>query len=104
MVTLGRLYGLSPMSLEQELNAPAPVKQTRNSKVAIIDVCCELKRFAEQTMSYARRIPEENDEKHSALVRAYADGMRAAMNLLWENEGMKYSDAECIATETKGRG
>ena len=82
-------YGLTPMSFQEELNAPEAVRETRAFKVEIIDNCDRLIRLAERIRDRVKRIPEENDEAHVELVNKYAEGVHRAVITLLENECLR---------------
>ena len=68
-----RCYGLKAMSLEEEMNLPTPMKQTRNNKMKMIDQLNLVSRRVDGLINYIKLIPEENDENHAALVQELAD-------------------------------
>lgn len=68
-----RCYGLEAMSIEEEMNLPAPMKQTRNNKMKMIDQLNLVSRRVDGLINYIKRIPEDNDENHAVLVQELAD-------------------------------
>ena len=82
-------YGLTPMSFQEELNAPEAVRETRMLKVEIIDNCDRLIRLAERIRDHVRRTPEDNDKAHAELVNKYSEGVHKALITLLENECRK---------------
>ena len=72
---LKNCYGMEPMSLEEEINLPKSVKQTRNNKIKIIDRLALDMRNIESLIDDARRIPECDDAKHAALVQKLTDAI-----------------------------
>lgn len=70
-----RCYGLETMSVEDEMNLPAPMKQTRSNKMKIIDRLSIISRRVNGLKEYAKRIPVENNESHAALVQELADAV-----------------------------
>lgn len=71
-------YGIEPMTVEQEANAPEPVKQTRRNKIEMVDSCALIIRMAQELMEYAKRIPVEDDPRHAELVQGLADAVKSA--------------------------
>ena len=85
-----KMYGIEPMTVEQESSAPEPVKLTRQNKISMIDSCYLIVRMAQDMSEYVKRIPTENDPQHAALVQRLADKVqsaRAAMELATLNKG-----------------
>ena len=72
-------YGLKPMGIKEEFNAPENIRKTRNCKVSIINDCVFLTRYAEQMIEYVRRIPEEDDDRHAALVETLRNRVHSAL-------------------------
>lgn len=70
-----RCYGLEAMSVEEEMNLPAPMKQTRNNKVKMIDQLNLISRRIDGLINYAKRIPVHNNEVHAKLVQELADAV-----------------------------
>ena len=68
-------YGLEAMSVEDEMNLPAPMKQTRNNKVKMIDQLNLVSRRVDGLINYAKRIPVHNNEVHATLVQELADAV-----------------------------
>jgi hypothetical protein len=66
------------MSIEQEANAPEPVRQTRRNKIDMVDSCELVIRMARDLMDYAKRIPVEDDARHAQLVQELADAVKSA--------------------------
>lgn len=77
-VYLGNTYGLEPMTLEEEMNAPFNVKRTRENKIAAIDACAFMRRAIDTIESTARKIPERDDDRHSALVELWMQEIQYA--------------------------
>ena len=75
-------YGLTHMSLEQEIAAPEREKPTRQCKVRNVDNLGAIRRWLDGGEGRARRIPEDNDEEHAALVRDLADRIHKARIVL----------------------
>ena len=87
---MNKLYGLSPMSFEEELVAPIPVREIRNAKVEIIDNCNAIIRLAEAAINSTKRIPEDDDWEHAALVDEYAAMISKARIIMIEANALKY--------------
>ena len=79
-----KIYGLQPMSLEEEMNAPANIKRTRGNKIAAIDTCAFMRRTLDTIESIALNIPELDDDNHSALVEMWMQAIRYAKEQLDE--------------------
>ena len=71
-------YGLNPMSIDAEINAPDNIRQTRMNKIQIIDDCAIIIGWANQYINTARKIPEEDDARHAALVQELSDAIHTA--------------------------
>lgn len=78
MITVGIDYGLKPMTFAEEINAPDPVRKTRNNKVSMVGDMMWIQKIAAQLERYAKSIPEDNDEKHAELVQELHDSMHDA--------------------------
>lgn len=63
---------LKPMSLEEELNAPANVKRTRHNKLKMGGELDFMARYIEQMRNRLSQIPEEDDERHAEMVERLA--------------------------------
>ena len=89
-VYLGKNYGLQPMSLEEEMNLPNTIRQTRNNKVQIINDCDNIARTIETLRWRAYACPELDDEEHAKLVDEYARLVREIVNKVNEALGFGY--------------
>ena len=72
------MYGLKPMSIEEEAGAPANIKRTRANKITAIDKCAFMRRAIDTIELTARNIPELDDDAHSALVELWIQEIRYA--------------------------
>lgn len=86
-----KMYGLKPMTLKEELDAPIPIKKTRGNKVSIVNNCDEIIKVAEDLREYAKRIPEENDPSHMALVQKLEDAISTVKLLIDEASYIRQS-------------
>ena len=77
-------YGLNPMSLAKEMNAPANIKSTRNAKISCTHTLEHIIRTCEGELSRTRRIPELDDDHHAEIVRKYERCIKNALNCLEE--------------------
>lgn len=77
-----RIYGIKPLTVEEELNYPANAKQTRNNKMKIVDMCERIRSLIYVIECRAKGAPELDDAKHAALVQELADKVRDAHSLL----------------------
>lgn len=76
------MYGLEAMTLEEELALPEPMRQTRNAKVALVDMAEHIATMADSLKSLARAIPVEDDKHHAELVAELYRRSIAARNAL----------------------
>lgn len=65
-------YGLKPMTLDEEANAPQNIKNTRSNKVRIIDDCNSIMRMMESIRDRIYRCPELDEDGHARLVEEFA--------------------------------
>lgn len=84
MITVGLDYGLKPMSLEEEMNAPANIKSTRNAKVHCNHTLNFIIRTCESELSRCRKIPELDDDHHAEIVKKYETCINKALECLNE--------------------
>lgn len=63
-------YGLTPMTFEEEWNAPEPIRRTRANKMRMVDYCDGAIRLLEQLSRYAVTIPEKDNTEHAEAVDA----------------------------------
>lgn len=75
-------YGLKPMSLEDEIRAPETIRNTRQSKVDIIDKCAYMQNLLDVIRTRAKWALELDDVKHAALVKEFRDKVSTAMEAL----------------------
>lgn len=78
MNAIEKFYGLVPMTLDQELNAPDPIKRTRANKIEIIDKANHIMELAESMAHLARSIPEKNDRVHADKVEKFRNLINSA--------------------------
>ena len=72
------MYGLKPMSFEDELNAPENIRKTRNAKHSAGLACDWIMKYATWLREKAERIPEEDDDKHAELCVKFAELVKEA--------------------------
>lgn len=82
MSNMERIYGIKPLTVEEELNYPASAKQTRNNKMKIIDTCEQIKKLIETIEVIANAAPERDDKRHAALVQELTDKVCDALSTL----------------------
>ena len=70
-----KVYGVKHYSLDDEINLPDPVKQTRRNKIKAIDKLKWIKEQTEYFERYWRSIPEEDDANHAAAVQELMDAV-----------------------------
>lgn len=68
---LGDMYGLKPMSLKEEAEAPQNIRNTRNNKVRIINDCDAIMRTMESIRGRVYRCPELDEDGHAKLVEEF---------------------------------
>ena len=71
MENVKELYGIEPMSFEDEMNLwrwHEHKAQTRNNKRRMVIAMNKLIKDANYMINYAKSIPEVDDEKHASLV------------------------------------
>lgn len=71
-------YGLEPKTMEEEMNLPKNINQTRGNKICIIDWCEHIKRMADLIADRARNTPEEDNDHHAELVDEFKTKVRKA--------------------------
>ena len=71
-------YGLEPKTMEEEMNLPKNINQTRKAKIEIIDQCEYIRKVADSIANRARNIPEEDDDRHAQLVQVFRNKVREA--------------------------
>lgn len=81
---LKKVYGLKPMSLEEEMNAPENIKRIRENKIVAINTCASMRGMLNTIESIALNIPELDDDNHSALVEIWMQAIRYAEEQLNE--------------------
>lgn len=81
-MNLYEYYGLTPMSLVEEMDASVAVKSTRQNKIEIIDWCEHMKNAIEYIQIRAKNIPEVDDDKHALLVEQFRNNVKYAMDVL----------------------
>ena len=81
---INNVYGLKPMSLKEEMNAPENIKRTRANKIEAIDTCSFMRRTIDTIELTALKIPELDDDTHSALVEIWMQAIRYAEKKLDE--------------------
>lgn len=81
-----KLYGLKPMTFEEEANAPENIKLLRQNKIKIVCHCGFIKGLAYQIEERAKGILEIDDEKYVELISKYQKLIENAEHLLYEAE------------------
>ena len=81
-MNLCEYYGITPMSLVEEIDASVAVKSTRQNKIEVIDWCEHMKNAIEYIQFRAKNIPEVDDDKHALLVEQFRNNVKYAMDVL----------------------
>lgn len=81
---INKIYGLKPMTLEEEINAPDMVTCLRRSKIDIHDRCESIKMKVDTIELTAKMILEKDDEQYVELINRFERMIKEADNLLYE--------------------
>ena len=71
------VYGLKPMTFEEELALPEAQRKTRNNKMKVYNDCEHIMRTAEDYMRRVKQIPELDDATHSSIVQEFANDVHS---------------------------
>ena len=85
---MNKVYGLAPMTLEEEINASDTVHAKRIAKITIVDDCKSIRMMLETIEYRAKGIPEIEDKKHLEFVKEYQQKVRQLY--LLESEVSEY--------------
>ena len=83
MVDTKRDYGIEPMTFneEMELWKTNPSKaQTRNDKIRLHNALKSIMSEAEALIDYVKGIPEDDEEHHAEIVKAFTDEIISIKN------------------------
>lgn len=83
-VTPTKLYGIPEMTVQEEMNLPANMRQTMSNKISMIEKCGLLQQALDQVKFRAKHIPLLDDDKHAAGVQDMTDLFIQAYDLLWK--------------------
>ena len=83
-VTPQKLYGIPEMSIQEEMNLPANMRQTLSNKITIIEKCGLLQSALDQIKFRAKGIPLTDDARHASGVQEMTDKFLAVYDALWE--------------------
>ena len=83
-VTPQKLYGLPEMTLIDEMNLPANMRNTISNKITMIDKCNLLQQALDQIKFRAKGIPVLDDDHHAEGVQQMTDLFLKAYDMLWE--------------------
>lgn len=75
MTKIEKMYGLEPVSLEEELSLPYEKKRTRLNKIDIIDQCGFAENLLKTIKNRAKNAPELDDKKHADLMEDLKNAM-----------------------------
>lgn len=78
------IYGLVPMTFQEEIAAPVAIKSTRTAKVEANIALSHIIRRCNAELAKAKNIPELNDGHHAEAVRKYCNCIREALRCLDE--------------------
>lgn len=84
ITNLYHIYGIKPMSFEEEASMPEAAKRTRNNKIHMIDKITNIRRMLDVIEGMARDIPEKNDENHSQIVQSLKEKVDQAYNGVYQ--------------------
>lgn len=76
MADMNKIYGLAPMTFEQEVNASDTIRAKRNAKINIVDDCKSIRMMLESIEDRAKGIHEIEDDEHLAFVKEYQRKVR----------------------------
>lgn len=79
-----KLYGIPEMTIQEEMNLPACMRQTLSNKISMIDKCNLMQQALDQVKFRARGIPLLDDETHAAGVQEMTDAFLQAYDMLWK--------------------
>lgn len=82
-VAPAKLYGIPEMTVQEEMNLPANMRQTLSNKITMIEKCSLLQQALDQVKFRAKHIPLLDDDKHAAGVQEMTDLFMQAYDLLW---------------------
>ena len=94
-----RVYGLKPYSLDEEVALPFEVRQTRDNKLRIVNLCISLIRDLEGIKEIAKNIPELDDAEHSTLVNDYREAIEDVRTALYHAIAISRRDSKGEAHE-----
>lgn len=75
---LRRIYGLEPLTLEQEIELAPNAKRTCNNKIKIIDTCASIRWLLDTIEFRVRMAPVLDDQEHADLVDKLRDAVDEA--------------------------
>ena len=64
-------YGLKPMTITEEINAPRNIKAIRYSKIFIIDDCKAIIKEAENIISRAQKVSEIDEDERAEYLQKW---------------------------------
>lgn len=79
-----KAYGLKPMTLEEEANAPENIKRLRGCKINIYDRCDSIRMKAYTIKIRAKLILEEDDVEYVRLISRFEELVEEADRTLYK--------------------
>ena len=71
-------YGVADMTIEEELKlleTSPNLAKSRSAKIRLGDAFAQMKELAERMQNYSKHIPEEDNDRHTALMVQFAERM-----------------------------
>lgn len=83
-ITPAKLYNIPEMSVQEEMNLPANMRQTLSNKINMIEKCGIMQQALDQIKFRTKNIPVIDDDKHAAGIQEMADLFMQAYDMLWK--------------------
>ena len=64
-------YGLTALSLDEEIALPEPMRSTRSAKMELVNAASHMETLAVMIRDRAKQAPVLDDEKHAEIVRRF---------------------------------
>lgn len=89
--TFAEMYGLAPMTLEEEMNASSIVHAKRNAKISIVTYIHFIRMILDSLEETAKGIPETEDIEHLEIVLNYQEKIKELHTLASEINNSRYA-------------
>ena len=66
-----KIWGMKPLTIDEELSLPENERRTRDNKVIIISQITSMRQMIDQIENRAKGIPVKDDPKHAELVEEF---------------------------------